>query len=260
MSATPAKQRSPNYPAISLAEAIDRLKRIYAKQKTYPATREIIAKSMGYGGLNGASASVVSALSKYGLLEGHGERLHVSALGQDLALHRKGDPEYTEALQTAAFMPTFFRELRDQYPHGLPTDHLLRANLIKRGFNPKAVDSAVRAYRDTMEFVDAETGGSVTESPDEPYPEEPMQTQVTASPTGPNRVAVPPLTQETGFQSYRIPISPTGYTVLQGPFPLTKAEWDQMEAVIRAMKPVLVTVDVASADRQDAAEPPTQSE
>ncbi len=105
----PGKTRSPNYPAIGLQEAFDRLKAIYAKQQRYPASREILVKLMGYGGLNGASSTVVSALSKYGLLEGYGETLRVSELGQDLVLHRKGDLEYTAALRSAASMPVFFQ-------------------------------------------------------------------------------------------------------------------------------------------------------
>src|SRR5690349_11409908 len=62
---SPGKTRSPNYPSISLEEAVHRLKTIYEKQQRYTATREVLAQLMGYKGLNGASATVVSALSKY---------------------------------------------------------------------------------------------------------------------------------------------------------------------------------------------------
>ena len=156
----PPKQRSPNYPAVNLQEAITRLRMIHEKQRRYPTTREVIVKLMGYKSLNGASATVVSALSKYGLLEGHGDQLRVSEMGENLVLHRKGDPEYTEALHTAALAPTFFRELHEQYPTGLPSEHGLRVALTKRGFTSKAIDAAVRAYRDTMEFVEAENRGT----------------------------------------------------------------------------------------------------
>ena len=171
------KTRSPNYPSMNLEEAIGRLGVIYETQRRYPATRDVLARLMGYGSLNGASATTVSALAKYGLIEGHGDNLRVSEMGQDLMLHRKGDPEYTTALRTAAFMPAFFRELHEQYPYGLPGEHAVRAVLTKRGFNPKAIDGAVRAYRDTMEFVDADTGGAVAESPVDSLPEVAMQTQ-----------------------------------------------------------------------------------
>ncbi len=236
--AAPNKQRSPNYPAISLAEALIRLKPIYAKQRRYPAPRAVLAQLMGYSSLNGASATIVSALSKYGLLEGHGDDLRVSELGQDLMLHRKGDPEYTEALQAAAFMPAFFRELRDQYPRGLPSEHSLRANLVKRGFNPKAIDSAIRAYRDTIEFVDAETGDALSDAPEESPPEVAMQTQpIDRSVEA--RLNIPDMPMPN-MVPYNLPLGPEGLAVLHVPAQLSEASWTLMMKVLEAMKPGIV--------------------
>jgi hypothetical protein len=232
------KTRSPNYPAINLPDAVGRLKTVYETQRQYPATREVLVKLMGYGSLNGASAAVVSALSKYGMLEGHGDNLRVSALGQDLVLHRKSDPEYTVALRSAALMPVFFRELRDQYPDGLPSEHSLRASLIKRGFNPKAIDSAVRAYRESMEFVEAECGGPVTISSESSSAEASMQSQQSISSTNP--VAPPP--SDPQQRSISIPLSVSEWATLQAPFPLTESAWKQMIAVLMAMKPALVAL------------------
>jgi hypothetical protein len=239
MSATPTRSkrtRSPNYPAISLVDAIGRLKAIYETQRQYPATREVLVKLMGYGSLNGASSTVVSALSKYGLLEGHGENLRVSDLGQDLVLHRKGDPEYTRALQTAAFMPGFFQELHDQYTDGLPGEHSLRATLVKRGFNPKAIDSAVRAYRETMEFLDAETGGFSARSRESSATEMVWQPQ----PLVPSANPMTPSSDDGRQRVVSLPLSVTEWATLQAPFPLTEIKWNQMIAVLTAMKPALV--------------------
>lgn len=230
----PRKTRSPNYPAIGLEEAIQRLKTIYDKQQRYPATREVLAQLLGYKGLNGASATVVSALSKYGLLEGYGETLRVSELGQDLALHRKGDPEYTEGIRAAALMPAFFQEMRDQYPTGLPHDHSLRAALTKRGFNPKSIDSAVRGYRDTMEFVEAEAGGSPLGAAERQHVGGERLPQMKDA--GTPRDQDPPPEQ----RAVAIPLSPTEWVTLYASFPLTDASWNQMIAVLEAMKPGLV--------------------
>ncbi len=244
------KTRSPNYPALSLEEAIQRLKVIYDKQRRYPTTRDVLAKLLGYGGINGASATVLSALGKYGLLEGNGEQLRVSEMGQDLILHRKGDPEYDAALRDAAFRPVFFRELRDQYPGGLPHEHSLRAMLIKRGFNPKVIDGAVRAYRDTIEFVNAETGDSFADSDEDLTSEVAMQTQQFDS--VPNR-PTPPLPPSDPLQrAVALPLSVNEWATLQAPFPLTEAAWSQMIAVLTAMKPALV----APAEPQQPQQPP----
>jgi hypothetical protein len=223
---------------MSLADAIERLRIIYDKQRRYPTTRDVLAKLLGYGGINGASATVLSALGKYGLLEGHGEQLRVSEMGQDLILHRSGDPEYDVALREAAFKPAFFRELRDQYPDGLPHEHSLRAMLIKRGFNPKVIDSAVRAYRDTIEFVSAETGDFATESLDQAPAETAMQTQ--SVDTSVNRSTSLPLPTDARQRSVQIPLSVNDWATLQAAFPLSEAAWEQMIAVLNAMKPALV--------------------
>jgi hypothetical protein len=153
-----AKVRSPNYPAISLADAIPKIRAVHEKEFNHPATREVIAKAMGYGGLNGASSTVISALSKYGLLEPAGnERYRVSANAVDIILHKKGDSERAAAIERCAFSPPLFEELRGAYPNSLPSDENLRVYLIKKGFNPKSVGDVIRAYRDTIELVTEET-------------------------------------------------------------------------------------------------------
>lgn len=236
--ATSGKSRSPNYPAIGLQEAVQRLRPVYEDQRQYPTTRDVVAKLMGYGGLNGASATMVSALSKFGLLEGHGDTLRVSDLGQDLILHRKGDPEYAAAVQQAAYLPAFFQELREQFPQGLPSEHSLRATLIKRGFNPKAVDGAVRAYRETEQFVANEVEGSErfrhkTESPGSNSSDRDAPVEV-------ERPAAEAGVSDLRLRTITLPYSPSEWASLQAAFPMSEASWDQMMAVLQAMKPALV--------------------
>jgi hypothetical protein len=245
-SPTAGKTRSPNYPSISLEDAIERLRGIYEKQQRYPATREVLAQLMGYSGLNGASASVVSALSKYGLIEGHGETLRVSEMGQDLILHRRGDPEYDAAVRASAYMPAFFRELREQFPSGLPHDHSLRATLVKRGFNPRAIDAAVRTYRETIDFVSKETGTQTEKVSDEL--EVSRSTRREAS--QPGQVAHIPM--DGGQRSVSLPLSVSEWATLQAPFPLSESAWNQMIAVLQAMKPALVAPEKQAGVLEDA--------
>ncbi len=145
--------RSPNYPALSLPEAVERVTVIWEKEHQHPADREVIAQDLGYGGINGASNKVISSLLKYRLLETVDGQLKVSDVARDLILHRLGDSEYDAALMQAALEPALFRELRDDYGAVLPSDHNLRASLVKKGFNPRALDAVIRAYRETFEFV-----------------------------------------------------------------------------------------------------------
>src|ERR1700722_19088161 len=97
-----AKTRSPQYPAIGLKEAIDKLDGIYKHDYQNPIPRSVIAEHMGYQSLNGKSLGVLSALLKYGLLEGRGDASRVSDLGVQIIAHPPGTKEHAEALKEAA--------------------------------------------------------------------------------------------------------------------------------------------------------------
>ena len=152
-----AGERSPNYPIISLAEALPRIQAIYDKERTHAADADVVARDLGYGSLNGASRGIISALRKFGLLAEEGEQVKVSNDALDILLHSRGRPERTSALERAAFTPALFSELRGQFGRSLPSDENMRAYLIKRGFNPNTVTNVIRSYRDTVELVNFET-------------------------------------------------------------------------------------------------------
>lgn len=152
-----AGERSPNYPIISLAEALPRIQAVYDKERTHAADADVVARDLGYGSLNGASRGIISALRKFGLLAEEGEQVKVSNDALDILLHSRGRPERTSALERAAFTPALFSELRGQFGRSLPSDENMRAYLIKRGFNPNTVTNVIRSYRDTVELVNFET-------------------------------------------------------------------------------------------------------
>ncbi len=175
-----ANVRSPQYPSVSLGEAIKRVQVIYKKEHKHPAARVALAKTLGYSGLNGGSTTMISALLKYGLLEPFGktDQLKVSEDAIDILVHLQGEPERATAIREAAFRPALFHELHELHGDTLPSDHNIRVYLLKRGFNPNSVDSVIRIYRDTIEFVNMETQGSNTESVEKLQEMPPMQTHM----------------------------------------------------------------------------------
>jgi hypothetical protein len=148
-----ARVRSPNYPAISLPEAIERVRKIYNKEHTSKASPDVVVKAMGYNGLNGASMTILSALKKYGLLEEVGKELKVSHAALTILVDQKDSEDRISAIRQAAFAPALFSELRQQYPDAIPSDDNMRSFLLKRGFLQSAVDAPIRAYRETMALV-----------------------------------------------------------------------------------------------------------
>jgi hypothetical protein len=148
-----ARVRSPNFPAISLPAAIERIEKIYSKEQTIPASKETVAEHLGYSGMNGASLKVVSALLKYGLLEETKDKnFRVSPLAMAI-MHPASEEERADALRQAADGPALFQRLNAQFDGRRPSDTNLRSWLLRNGFASSAVDSVIVAYSETMDLV-----------------------------------------------------------------------------------------------------------
>jgi hypothetical protein len=150
--------RSPNYPALSLPEAVEKVHMVYRAQHTHGAPREVVVKGMGYAGLNGASATAVSALMKYGLLDRDGDELKVSHRAMCIIAPHSSE-EKAQALRDAAFSPPLFSELVDKFPGRMPNEEVLKNYLIRKGFAPGALSSVISAYKETSEMVERGAGG-----------------------------------------------------------------------------------------------------
>jgi hypothetical protein len=170
--------RSPNYPALSLPEAINRATALYRSQHTHAAPREVMARGMGYSTLNGASASAISALHKYGLLERAGDEMKVSDRMMRI-LHPQSADERGSAIREAARSVQLFEELDERFPGRMPNDDLLRNYLVRKGFAPAAVSSVILAYRETSELVGREAGPH-----DSPAPMQEKSEMMTTTPIG----------------------------------------------------------------------------
>ena len=149
-----ARVRSPNYPALSLKEALQKVGQVFERERQHPASREVVMKGMGYSGVNGASLSALSAARKYGLLvqQGRGEDYTVTDLAVTI-LHPHSPEEKAEAVRKAAFAPALFAELLTHYKGDIPSDDNLRAYLVRRGFATAALSGVIQSFRETIELV-----------------------------------------------------------------------------------------------------------
>src|SRR5579862_4096458 len=97
-----ARARSPQYPAIGLAEAVDRMTALTEKIDAAEAEQKSVLRGLGYTTANGASMAAISALRKYGLLLKSGGKYRLSALA-----HRVLDKDdRSSALQEAIRKPS----------------------------------------------------------------------------------------------------------------------------------------------------------
>lgn len=145
--------RSPNYPGLSLGEALSRIKTLFDQEKRVATTPDVILKHLGFTERSGPGGRTLSALRQYGLLEDHGDNYRVSDLGYTLLAYPDGSPEREAALKEAAQKPTLFKELLATYKDGLPSNATLRSYLLKKGFNPTSIDHFIRIFTETIELA-----------------------------------------------------------------------------------------------------------
>jgi hypothetical protein len=152
--------RSPNYPAISLPEAVDLVSKLYQRERRSPVDAERAALALGYNSLSGASRTKLSGLRKFDLVEDTGNGIRVSVLAMAI-LHPESPDEKQDALRKAAIAPALFRDLSE-----LPgaSDNNLVSRLVRQGFTEAGAKLAVASFRKTMSLAPGE-GGEY----DEPY-------------------------------------------------------------------------------------------
>lgn len=148
-----ARVRSPGYPSIGLRQAIEIVKKIYEKVRRNPIDREAAAKEVGYSGMTGAAAKMLSNLSHFGLIEKAGKGdLRVSEIAVE-ALYGHPESKKRAAIREAAFAPELFAQIRERHPDGFVSEIALR-NLLKReGFAEIAITPAVNSYLNTYTFL-----------------------------------------------------------------------------------------------------------
>ena len=202
---------------------------------------------MGFQGLSGPSRGRLAALKKYGLLEDGPKGVRLSPLAVGILVPESPSAEQA-AIDQAAFSPELWRELAET--HRQASNDAIRSHLIRnKGFSEQGAKTAIQAFRDTMAIAKAQTEGY--SNPDADSEDRPGVIEVSDPPVlrplPASRAPVLP-----------IPVAPGTYVTLQGPFPLSEDEWQQLQAVLTAMKPSLTRKDApAGASSLDDVSPPS---
>ena len=153
---SPPPVRSPSYPNAPLGDAVAQVAKIEKLYRQSPVDREVAAKLIGYSSLSGPAAKALAALASYGLVEraGKGE-MRVTSRARAI-LHPDNLIERRQSLVAAAFEPTLFQELRARWPDMIPPEDGIMTYLHRQGFNQSAIRPAMKAYRDTLLFIEQE--------------------------------------------------------------------------------------------------------
>lgn len=152
------KSRSPNYPSLSLGEAIEAMRPVYSREKRARFPRLSLANHLGYTSLNGRALAKMGAVRAYGLIDGREDSLGVSATGIALIEAPLDSPDRISALRTAFLAPPLFKRLWDEHGSETPSAQTLRWRLTQQGYVGDAADKALKVYLDSLALLTQESG------------------------------------------------------------------------------------------------------
>ncbi len=162
------RQRSPNYPAIGLEKALEKVNTIYEQGKMNPVPLPAAFQMWNYK--EAAGNQTVAALKAFGLIDVTGEKeyrqLHVTENARRILRNHQ---DRDRLLREAAIKPELHKELWGKYQENLPADSIIRHYLIferPARFNEESVDSFIAQFKNTIVFAKLSLSDKVREEED----------------------------------------------------------------------------------------------
>ncbi|MCO5412137.1 hypothetical protein [Ralstonia mojiangensis] len=164
------KDRSPNFPFISLEAALDRARAFYEEERRGAAPVARVAKHWRYSPSSSGLLQTIAALKSYGLMadEGSGSerRLRLTEIALRILLDTRADSlERAELIKRAALNPSVSSDIHSNWPDGLPSeDTLSHALIFEMGFAPPNASRAVRILKENQRFASILSGDRLSPS------------------------------------------------------------------------------------------------
>jgi hypothetical protein len=156
-----AKDRSPSFPFITLARAIERAREFYAEEKRGAAPYARAVLHWKYSGASSGGLQTVSALRHYGLMDDvGGSRKNRQFKLTDLALRilldtRPDSAERRRYIQQAALRPALAQDVYERWADGLPSDVTLNHFLVlDKKFNEATAVNTIKILKENQQFAD----------------------------------------------------------------------------------------------------------
>lgn len=247
------RKRSPRHPSFDLALALDRARAIHKESPRGTIPQAAIAGLWGVSDASSGFRQAVATLKQFGLIEavetGGTTHVKLTELARNVFLYSSPEhaAEQRAAIQQAARSPQMHAKLLEHYHDELPaSDATLKVQLVKQfQFHEDAVDDFIDELRSTLAF--AGVTGRIAEAPaTAPKPAEvptmlaaaasaapiaPAPTSIALGTSGPTVVVTQPFT---------LPLGGGAMAVLHAPPSMTRAQWDKMMNVLRALEGGLV--------------------
>lgn len=223
-------KRSPSYPMISLEEAVQKAATLWEKDKNNLMPIEAAYEHLGYKSKAGYAARVFAALKQFELIFEKQSAIKLTDEAVDLMLHSSSDENYIITIKNLALKPNSYEKILNDNNGIVPSDNTLKIQLIKNyGFNPKSVDDFISNFRKTIEFAGlSENKESDNEGQSKflPKREDKLMSSAELIASGKKPTIEIP-----------IPLSDTEFAFIKMPHPLTNAQWEKIENILKAYKP-----------------------
>jgi hypothetical protein len=250
----PSRHRSPNYPSISLPNAIERVKALMAKDGKAGAPTEAAAKHIGFSGAHGTARAALSALKKFGLTSDQRGRIVPTQLAIDIINFPAENPRSKAAKQTAALSPLIYKQLVDRFADmgNMPSPESLKPELIAdMGFNPKAVDAFLNDLFESLNYAGLLDGNRLLLSDEHPTvqsgPADQLRdTSFPATPAASSGVSAawpaPRPASQTGtpMRELTLPLMDNEVAYMRLPVPLSDENYDYLLQQVSMMRRGLV--------------------
>jgi hypothetical protein len=155
-----SRTRSPNYPSMSLGEAIEAIRKVYSHEKRGRFPRLSLATHLGYTSINGRSLAKIGTLRAYGLIDGREDTLTVSQTALAIIEAPEGSEDRARAYKEAFLSPGIFARIFEEYGDTKPSPHTLRWWLQKQNYIGDAADKAMQSYLESFDLVNSIEGTS----------------------------------------------------------------------------------------------------
>ena len=240
------KRRSPNYPGISLEEAIRVIVDLYQGHTAGAGvgrgqfTPQDAATAWGYSSTTGPVQIRIGALRQYGLLEGKkGENPKLSNRAMTLILRDQGSREHRDALRESAVDPTIFAELHESLPGAAP-DALRQFLIVDRNFTSEGATRLIRVYSASIIYAGLDEYDIIATQDESILPDEEENGMPPIAP-----MPEPPVARATPAGSMTIPVNfaeeKVGTVTL--PVHMTQADWRRLDRILAAYRPDETAVD-----------------
>lgn len=158
--------RSPPYPAMNLAKAVERAGELYAKAMHHAVGLPVLADAWSYGAKSSGLSATAAALQLFGLLNGQGtgtkRRFQLTEVA--LRIIKDADPaseKRVAALKTAAMAPNVYADLWRTYGSASDVSDVVIRNFLtldrseagKAPYGDSAANEIIKSYKETLVFA-----------------------------------------------------------------------------------------------------------